>query len=92
MLVIKDAKQFSRSVRLAEKTGTEAQLLHWLAYLNDWHGMETTVVELCADFPADDGFIAWFAYHLRDGVQDKRAFYNGGLVFHVNTKEWSIHS
>lgn len=94
MLKIVSTKQLVASMELAEETCTEDQLIHQLLYLNTWHGKDTTVVELHSDIPSSPGLIAWYAHRINGETHkpEADAFYNGGIVFHRNSNEWSIHS
>lgn len=92
MLKIISSKQIADSMRLAQETKTEDQLIKWLLWLDDWNDKDKVELRVCADLPASPGSIAWYAHHIRKGVVDDECFYNGGLVFHRTANEWSIHS
>lgn len=98
MIDITSTRQLMDSMALAKETGTEDQLIHWLLYLDSWHGKNTTLVSIAADIPSSPAFISWAAFHVKgdilspDREVDLEPFYNGGLVFHERSKEWSINS
>lgn len=95
MLRVVSDLQLMESMKLAQETKTEDQLIKWLLWLDEWHGKDTTIVELHADLPMSPGSIAWCAYHAKDGKKthpDAQPFYNGGLIFHRSAGEWSVHS
>lgn len=92
MLRIVSSKQLADSMKLAQDTKTEDQLVKWLLWLDDWHSKDKTEVQIRADLPASPGSISWSAHHIKDGQVDEECFYNGGLIFHRTANEWSIHS
>ena len=92
MLVIQSHRQLMDSMELAQETKTEDQLIKWLLYLNEWHSKDTTIIELHADLPMRPDMIMWYAYHTENGEKVGENFYNGGLVFHSQENDWSIHS
>lgn len=93
MLKVVSSNQLASSMRLAQETGTEDQLIKWLLYLDEWHSKDETEVRICADIPTSPGSIMWYAHRINhDGSVEDKAFYNGGLIFFRDIKEWSIHS
>ena len=94
MLIIRSNQQLVDSMRLAKETGTEDQLIRWLLYLDEWHGKEQTEVWLVKDIPSSPSFMSWMAFHIDPTTREplKEAFYNGGLVYHESSNEWSVHS
>jgi len=92
MLRIVSTKQLVDSMKLAKETGTLESLCDGLLQLDELFGHDASVVELCADLPTSPGSIAWYVYANRHGEPYGNAHYNGGLIFHRDAKEWSLHS
>jgi hypothetical protein len=92
MLKIIDNDQLVVSMQLAQETQTENQLIRWLLYLSKWHSEDKTEVRITADIPRSPECIMWSAHHIENGVTENECFYNGGLIFFHDRKEWSIHS
>lgn len=92
MISIISGKQLADSMLLAKETKTEIQLINWLLYLSTFGGKDECIVEIVADVPMDPGSISWYAYRVENGKKTNSPFYNGGLIFHHATNEWSVHS
>lgn len=93
MLKIVSSNQLISSMTLARETHTEDQLIKWLLWLDEWHSKDKTEIRLMSDMPSSPGSISWYAHRINhDKSVEERAFYNGGLIFHRDSNEWSIHS
>jgi len=92
MIEIISTKQLVDSMKLAQETNTEEQLIRWLLWLDSFNDHKNVIVEILQDIPMNPGFICWYAYRVIDGKKETAPFYNGGLVYHKNSNEWSVHS
>jgi hypothetical protein len=93
VLKIISSKQLADSMKLAQETKTEDQLIRWLLWLDEWHTKDKTELRIMSDLPSSPGSISWYAHRINhDGKVEDQAFYNGGLIFHRSANEWSIHS
>ena len=94
MIKIISNKQLADSMRLAQETGSEASLIRWLIWLDEWYSKDKAIIEVTSDMPMSPGSILWHAYHADENGEKKsdHAFYNGGLIYHKHANEWSVHS